>query len=245
VNGGGTINAGTGLFTAGNTAGTYNNTVRAAQGGVAGTAGAVVTAVTPGLSEFAVLANAAVACTDGSIIGRVGTFRAGGEVPPGSITLTGCPVTGTTHVGDGQAKAAFADFLTSYTALENAQCGTVLTGTLAGQSLAPGVYCFDAGATLTGTLTLNGPSNGVWLFKTGTSGVGALTGTNFTVVMAGGAQACNVSWLSRNATTMTDSNLRGNVFSGADVTLTRGTMTGNAWAKGDATITETAVTGCS
>jgi len=51
------------------------------------------------------------------------------------------------------------------------------------------VYCTDAVAK-TGVLTLDGPSTGVWIILVD----GALTGTNFTVVMAGGGQPCNVYW---------------------------------------------------
>ena len=151
-------------------------------------------------SNFTVLANAAVTCTDGTIAGDVGTFQAS---PTGSVTLTSCPVTGGVHVGDGVAKQAYNDFLSTYDAVAAKPCDTVLTGTLAGVTLSPGVYCFDAAATLTGVLTLNGPANGTWIFKVGTSGTGALTGTNFSVVMAGGAVPCNVTWWVSQAATMT------------------------------------------
>ena len=196
-------------------------------------------------SGFAVLANQAVTCTDGIITGDVGTFQA---TPTGSVTQTRCTVNGTVHVGDGAAVAAYNSFLSTYAALATTQCDEVLTGTLAGVTLAPGVYCFDAAATLTGLLTLKGPSNGTWLFKIGTGGTGALTGTNFSVVMAGGGQPCNVTWWVAQAATMTDSHFLGSILAGAAITLTRGTFDGNAWAGasgvGDVTITGTAVVGC-
>src|SRR2546421_633772 len=113
-----------------------------------------------------------------------------------------------------------------------------------GGSLAPGVYCFDAAGTLPGVLTRAGPSNASWTFKIGPLGTGALTGTNFSVVMAGGAQACNVSWWVSQAATLTDSDLKGSILAGAAITLTRGTFNGNAWSKADVTVTGTAVTGC-
>ena len=69
-------------------------------------------------------------------------------------------------------------------------------------------------------LTLNGPATGTWTFKVAP---GAFTGTSFQVIMAGGGQACNVTWWVDAATTMTDSDLKGTVLSGAAVTLTRGT----------------------
>ena len=192
-------------------------------------------------SGFAVLANQAVTCTDGTIIGDVGTFQA---TPSGSITLTACPVTGTVHVGDGAAIQAYNGFLATYAALATTPCDVVLTGTLAGVTLAPGVYCFDAAATLTGVLTLNGPANGVWLFKIGTGGTGALTGTSFSVVMAGGAAPCNVTWWVSQAATLTDSHFIGSILAGAAITLTRGSFAGNVWSKADVTITGTALVGC-
>ncbi len=194
-------------------------------------------------SNFLVLANTAVTCTDGTIAGDVGTFVA---APTGSVTQTGCPITGQLRVGDEAATPAFNNFLSTYAARapKPEDVCTTLTGTLAAVTLSPGSYCFDAAATLTGVLTLNGPSDGVWNFSIGTGGVGALTGTGFSVAMAGGGQACNVTWWVAQAVTMTDSHLVGTVLGGAGITLTRGTFGGNAWAKADATITGTAVTGC-
>lgn len=196
-------------------------------------------------SDFAVLANAAVTCTDGSIVGDVGTFLA---TPGGSFTDTNCEVDGSIHLGDEVAVQAYEDFLAEYDALAEVECDEVLTGTLDGVTLSPGVYCFEAAATLTGTLTLKGPSNGSWLFKIGTSGTGALTGTNFEVVIAGGAEECDVTWWVAQAATLKDSHFIGNILAGAAITLTRGSFHGNAWAGasgvGDVTVTGTDVTGC-
>jgi hypothetical protein len=252
TSGGGTIPSGTtgqtAPFTADSVTGTFTNTVRATQGSIFGTATVIVTRppVTPPppapVSTFRVLALTAVACTSGSISGDVGTFQPG---PTGSFAGVGCPVTsGTVQIGTASSIAAYNSFVAAYNSLETEPCGTVLIGTLAGVTLPPGVYCFDNAATLTGTLTLNGPASGVWLFKVGTSGVGALTGTNFSVVMAGAASECNVTWWVEDAATMTDSNLRGAILAGGDVTTTRGTLHGNAWSQGDVTITNTVLTAC-
>ncbi|HTF58118.1 MAG TPA: ice-binding family protein [Planctomycetota bacterium] len=192
-------------------------------------------------SSFTVLADQAVTLTDATITGDVGTFQA---TPTGSVTQTTSTVDGTIHVGDADAIAAFEAFVADYDALANEPCDEVLTGTLADVTLAPGVYCFDAAADLTGVLTLDGPSNGTWLFKIGEGGTGALTGTSFTVVMAGGAQECNVRWWVAEAATLTDSDFIGTILAGAAITLTRGTFHGNAWAQADATITDTTVVGC-
>lgn len=232
-----------GLFTAGAVAGTFSNTVRASDGGISGFATVVVTVVAPPQpSHFAVLANAAVTCTDGNITGNVGTFLA---TPTGSITLTGCPVSGTLQVGDSPAHQSFNDFLSTYAALapKADDVCTTLTGTLAGVTLAPGAYCFPAAATVTGVLTLDGPSDGIWTFKIGTGGTGALTGSSFSIVMAGGGQPGNVTWWVAQGVTLTDSKVVGTILGGAGITLTRGTFDGNAYAKADVTITGTALVG--
>lgn len=196
----------------------------------------------PPTARFPVLANAAVTCTNGSFTGDVGTFLA---APTGAVTETSCAVSGTVHVGDASAKEAFSSFLISYAALARKQSDScaVLTGTLAGVTLSPGLYCFDAAATVTGLLTLNGPESGVWIFKIGTT-TGALTGTNFSMVMTGGGRPCNVVWWVAEAATMTTSTFLGSILAGAAITMTGGTMTGNALAKADLTTTGTRVTGC-
>jgi len=196
------------------------------------------TVVGGGASNFLVLANAGVTCTDGTIIGDVGSFSA-----TGAVTRTTCPITGTLHVGDGVATQAFNDFLNTYAVLAP-QAGdvcTMLTGTLAGVILAPGVYCFNAAATVTGVLTLDGPADGIWVLKIGTSGTGALTGTGFEVVMAGGGLASNVTWRVADAVTFTTSHIQGNILAGAGITLTGGSLHGNVSSKADVTITGTAV----
>ena len=189
-------------------------------------------------SSFAVLANAAVTCTDGDITGDVGTFLA---PPAGSVTKTICPVTGTKHVGDAFAQAAYEAFVAQYVALTPAlgECTTenTLTGTLAGVSVAPGTYCVSAEAK-TGVLTLTG--SGPWTFKV----LGALTGTNFTVLLEDPTKACDVTWWVRAAATMTDSYFVGTILAKAGITLTRGTFDGNAYSQADVTVTGTAVTGC-
>lgn len=171
----------------------------------------------------------AVTCTVSTVTGDVGV------VLPGTFVDTGCTISGTV---DTNAVAAYADFLFAYGTFPSIPCDQTLTGTLAGVTLSPGVYCFTEAATLTGTLTLNGPADGVWIFKIGTGGTGALTGTNFSVVMAGGAEAApcpNVYWWVSQGATLTTSTFRGTILAGADITVTGGTFKGNALAGGAGT----------
>lgn len=193
-------------------------------------------------SSFAVLSAApggggAVTCTNATISGDVGSSGLAA-----SVVQTGCAITGAI-VAPVSAQVV-ANFNAAYDALADQSCDQFLTGTLAGVTLTPGVYCFSAAATLTGTLTLSGPSDGTWLFKVGTSGTGALTGTNFSVVLANGASACNVTWWVAQATTMTTSNFVGTILAGAAITFTGGTFEGRALAKAAVTVTGAAVVGC-
>ena len=96
--------------------------------------------------------------------------------------------------------------------------------------------CTPAAAALTGVLTLNGPSTGTWIFKIGSTlatppalPTGALTGTGFSVVMAGGGQACNVTWWVAEAATMMDTNLKGTILAGAAITMDADVYVGAAY----------------
>jgi hypothetical protein len=197
------------------------------------------------LASFAVLGGTAVTLTGSAVIGNVGS--------PVAVTVTGGTVAGTVYpAGDPIAVAAYnAAFVTSgenlYDELASNACGMYFTAadTLSGVTLVPGVYCFPAAATLSGTLTLDGPSDGIWIFKIGTGGKGALTGTGFSVVMAGGGSPCNVYWWVADAATLTDSNFVGTILAGAAITTTRGTFNGQALAQAAVTMTGTAVAVCS
>jgi hypothetical protein len=192
-------------------------------------------------AAFEVLGGTNVTCTDGSVVaGDVGVSP-GGAVP---FTNTGCTFTGRTPPATNAAAAlARPAFLSAYAALQARPCTQMVPGTLATQNLAPGVYCLDAVAKA-GTLTLTGPSNGVWIFRVD----GALTGTNFSVVMAGGGQPCNVYWAPSAAATMTDSAFKGNLLAGdaglGSITLTRGSLAGRVLANIAVTMTGTSIIGC-
>lgn len=202
-------------------------------------------ATAPGLSSassFAILSAApggggAVTCTNGTITGDIGSSGLAA-----SVVQTSCAVTGAI-IAPVSAQVV-ADFNSAYSAYTAIPCDQTLSGTLAGTALAPGVYCFPAAATLTGMLTLDGPATATWIFKIGTGGTGALTGTAFSVVMAGGGTPCNVNWWVAQAATMTDSQFAGTILAGAAITLTRGTFTGNALASAAVTVKGTALAGC-
>jgi Ice-binding-like len=195
--------------------------------------------------SFAVLSAApggggAVTCTNGTITGNVGSSGLAASVVQTSCTING-------NVIAPVSAQVVSDFNNAYAAYAAIPCDQTLTGTLAGVTLTPGVYCFAAAAAPTGTLTLNGPSTATWIFKIGaatTPPTGALTGTNFSVVMAGGGTPCNVNWWVAQAATMTDSQFVGTILAGAAITLKRGTFSGNALAGDAVTVTGTTLVGC-
>jgi hypothetical protein len=180
---------------------------------------------------FAVLADSTgLTCTNSTITGAVGVATS-----TTAITNTGC-----TMQPVQVAAGAYAGLVSLYNGIgaHLTPCH-ILSGTLDGQSLPAGTYCFPAAAAPTGTLTLTG--TGPWLFEIGTSGTGALSPTSFTVL---GSNPCNVTWWARQAVTIKDSVFQGTVLAGADITLTGTSLTGRVLAKGAVTMTDSNVVGC-
>ena len=194
--------------------------------------------------SFSVLGGTAVTCTTSVITGDVGVF------PGTAFTNTGCTIAGAMPPAtNAAAAAALADFASAYTALQGKPCTQGALGTAAtipaSMTLTPGTYCTGAALTATGvTLTLDAQNdpNAVWIFQIGA----ALTGTNFSVVMTNGGQACNVFWVPGAGVTMTTSTLKGNILAGGatgSITLTGGNLDGRALAKVAVTMTDSVV-GC-
>jgi hypothetical protein len=202
-----------------------------------------------GAASFAVLSAApdgggAVTCTDSTIDGDVGSSGA-----RASVVTTRCKISGATIAP--VSAGVLADFNGAYAALapKDGDVCPVITGTLAGVTLTPGVYCISDVAK-TGVLTLDGSSNDIWIFKVIQTADGALTGTNFSVVMDNDGDACNVTWWVPEAATMTDSDFKGTILAGAAITVT-GTagvpptpFEGRALAKAAVTLTDVAFIGC-
>jgi len=234
VAGGGTINSGTGLFTAGATPGTFGNTVRATSGGISGSATAIVTAAPlPGptlgtAATYGILAGSTVTCVIG------GTINADVGVSPGSTT-TGfppCTITGATHLADATAATAQGDLTTAYDALVAMACGTTISADLGGTTLAPGVYCSASSVGVTGTVTLNGQgnANAVFVIQAGST---LTTGSTANIALINGAQAKNVWWqVGSSATLGTGTTFRGNILALTSITLVdNATMLGRALAR--------------
>ena len=222
VNGGGTIDANSGLFTAGGTTGTFANTVQATSGTVSGNATVNVNSTAP-----APIVNLGTAAPNGVMAGtaftcvNLGTINADIAISPGS-TVTGfppCVITGVQHLADAVAAQAQIDLTNAYNTLAGLPCppANQITANLGGTTKGPGVYCSATTIGVTGNLILDGGGdpNATFVFQAGTG----LT-TAGTIILINGAQATNVYWqVGSSATIGTASQWKGNIIALTSITL--------------------------
>lgn len=163
--------------------------------------------------SFSVLAGSTVTNTGPTtMFGNLG-------LSPGS-SVTGAPqVFGQTHVDDAVAieakNALTAAFNNAASRPSNGSAGT----DLAGQMFLPGVRTASSSLLLSsGSVTLNaqGNPNAVFVFQIGTT---LITGSNTSVSLVNGAQACNVFWeVGSSATLGTGTSFVGTVMASASIT---------------------------
>jgi hypothetical protein len=223
VNGGGSIDANTGLFTSGATTGTFNNTVQATSGTISGTATVTVTSTAPNP-----IVNLGTAAPNGIMAGTAFTCVTGGRInadiaiSPGS-TVTGfppCVITGVQNLGNAIAAQAQLDLTNAYNTLAGLPCApanNVGTTNLGGTTKAAGVYCSASSMGVTGALTLDGGGdpNAYFVFQVGSG----LT-TAGDIVLINGAQAKNVYWqIGSSATIGMGSQWKGNIVALTSITL--------------------------
>ena len=219
VRSGGSIDANSGLFTAGAVPGTFVNTVRATSGTISGSATVTVAPIAPSLLGAAapngIMAGTAVTCVN------LGTINADVGISPGN-TLTGfgpCVITGVQHLGDATAAEAQLALTAAYDSLAGLACppANAIVANLGGTTKAAGVYCTASGIGVTGTLTLDGGGdpNAMFVFQAGSG----LT-TAGDIVLINGAQAGNVYWVvGTSATIGTASQWKGNILAYTSITL--------------------------
>ena len=104
------------------------------------------------------------------------------------------------------------------------------SGTLSGNTLAPGLYKWGTGVNITGNITISGAANDVWIFQV--SGTLNMTSAK-SIILGGSAQAKNIFWqVAGQATLGTTSHFEGTILSQTGITLlTNATMNGRALAQ--------------
>jgi len=160
----------------------------------------------------------------GSTVTNTGPTTMFGDLglSPGS-SVTGAPhVLGATHVDDAVSVGAKSDLTTAYIdAASRPSSGSAGTD-LSGQMFTPGVRSASSSLLLSsGSVTLNaeGNPNAVFIFQIGST---LTTGSNTSVSLINGAQACNVFWqVGSSATFGTGTSFVGTVM--AAETITAGT----------------------
>jgi cell division septation protein DedD len=183
--------------------------------------------------SFAVLAGSTLTNTGSTTIG--GT--AGGDigVSPGSA-ITGFPpgIAGTQHAADATAGAAQIALTSAYNdaAGRPPALSVLVPADIGGLTFNSGVYSYSTSLALTGTVTLDalGDPSAVFIFKAGST---LTTASASRVLLANGAQACNVFWqVGSSATLGTTSRFVGHVLASTSITATTGaTIDGSLLAR--------------
>jgi hypothetical protein len=175
--------------------------------------GATATVGLGSAASFSVLAGSTVTNTGPTtMFGDLGLY-------PGT-SVTGEPhVLGQTYVNDQVAIEAKNALTTAYTNAESRPPSGSAGTELAGQSFSPGVYNASKSLLLSaGSVTLNaeGNPNAVFIFQIGST---LITGSNTTVSLVNGAQACNVFWqVGSSATLGSGTHFVGTIMASASIT---------------------------
>ena len=113
--------------------------------------------------------------------------------------------------------------------------GTTVAGDLVGKTFTPRVYKSTSSLALSGDVTLDaqGDSAAVFIFQISST---LTTGSGSHVILANGANACNVFWqVGSSATLGTNSVFKGNVLALTSITITTGVnLEGRALARNGA-----------
>jgi hypothetical protein len=179
----------------------------------------------------------------GSTVTNTGPTTMFGDLglSPGS-SVTGAPqVLGATHVDDAVAIGAKNALTTAYTEAADRPTNGSAGTDLAGQTFTPGVRTASSSLLLSsGSVTLNaeGNPNAVFIFQIGST---LITGSNTSVSLINGAQACNVFWqVGSSATLGTGTRFVGTVMASASITAnTAATIHGRLLAQTGAVTLET------
>jgi hypothetical protein len=192
--------------------------------------------------------------TPDAVVAGTTITNTGNSVLTGDMSLSpGTSITGfPPGTASGTISAANATSLaaqTSATAAYGVAAGetpftTLAGGIVGGLTLSPGVYTASTAMQLTGPVTLNagGDASAVFIFQAGST---LTTASAASVVLEGGAQACNVYWqVGSSATLGSTTSFVGTILALASVTLNTGaTVDGRVFAQtGAVTLDDNVIT---
>jgi hypothetical protein len=189
----------------------------------------------------AVVAGTTITNTGSSVITGDISLSPGTSIvgfPPGTAS-------GTTDAADATSLAAQTSATAAYgVAAGETPFTTLAGGTVGGLTLSPGVYEAASAMQLTGPLTLNagGDASAVFIFQAGST---LTTASAASVVLEGGAQACNVYWqVGSSATLGSTTSFVGTILALASVTLNSGaSVDGRVFAQtGAVTLNDNVIT---
>ena len=192
--------------------------------------------------------------TPDAVVAGTTITNTGNSVLTGDISLspgtsiTGFPpgtASGTSNAADATSLAAQTSATAAYgVAAGETPFTTLAGGTVGGLTLSPGVYTASSAMQLTGPVTLNagGDASAVFIFQAGST---LTTASAASVVLEGGAQACNVYWqVGSSATLGSTTSFVGTILALASVTLNTGaTVDGRVFAQtGAVTLDDNVIT---
>jgi Ice-binding-like len=196
-----------------------------------GSAGAATAPPLGSAASFAVLAATTVTNTGLTVVnGDLGLW------PGTSVTGFGPgTVTGSEDINDTAAQTAQTDLTAAYNNAAAQSPTTTGLSSIGNETLTPGVYNAASALGVNGVVTLDGQgdANAVFIFQVGSA---LTTASGSDVVLANGAQACNVFWqVGSSATLGTGSTFAGSVLALTSITVTTGdTVDGSVLANNGA-----------
>jgi hypothetical protein len=207
--------------------------------------GGVAMAVTPinlgSAAPYAVLAGTTITNTGSTVItGDVG-------LSPGT-SITGFPpalASGSVESADAGSLAAENDSTAAYgVAAGETPFTPVAGGTIGTTTLSAGVYQASSSLAVNGVLTLDGggDANAIFIFQAGST---LTTASSASVILEGGAQACNVFWqVGSSATLGSTTNFVGTILAQTSITLNHAaTVVGSVQAQtGAVTLDDNTIT---
>src|ERR1017187_9388150 len=196
----------------------------------------------PSVGQISVLAGSTVTNTGSSVITGEVAVSPGSAVtgfPPGSAS--------TIHKADGPAALAQAALTAAYVDAADRSGSASVAGDLVGLTLTPGIYKSTSSLANSGAFTLDakGDPSAIFIFQIASK---LVTGSGSHIVLANGANPCNVFWqVGSSATLGTNSVFEGNIMALDSIALATGAkLDGRALARnGAVTLDTNAVSGCS